>query len=70
MLRYGNTRRYWSITVEAVTDLPMTQPTGTNRRRVIPSTCIVHGGSRGYTNLVVRELDGTIELDPHATGAA
>ncbi|MGH3776746.1 MAG: hypothetical protein ACRDRR_13625 [Pseudonocardiaceae bacterium] len=53
-----------------MTDLPMTQPTGTNRRRVIPSTCIVHGGSRGYTNLVVRELDGTIELDPHATGAA
>lgn len=23
----------------------------------------------GYTNLVVRKLDGSIELDPHATGA-
>jgi hypothetical protein len=43
------------------------QPDG--RRRVIPVSCTVHGGAYGYTNLAMRELDGTIEFDPHVTGA-
>jgi hypothetical protein len=34
-------------------------------RRVIPATCAVHGGSARFTNLVIRKLDGEIELDPH-----
>lgn len=46
------------------------QPPGANgRRRVIHVSCTVHGGAYGHTNLVVRKLDGQIELDPHATGA-
>jgi hypothetical protein len=32
---------------------------------VIHVTCTVHGGARGFTNLVVTQHDGTIELDPH-----
>ena len=43
------------------------QPTGRSRR-AIHATCTVHGGSRGFVNLVIRKLDGTIELDPHVTG--
>ncbi|MGH3693867.1 MAG: hypothetical protein ACRDRX_07745 [Pseudonocardiaceae bacterium] len=38
-------------------------------RRVICVSCSTHGGSEGFTNLVMRQLDGEIELDPHATGA-
>jgi hypothetical protein len=30
---------------------------------------MTHGGAEGFTNLVMRRLDGVIELDPHATGA-
>jgi hypothetical protein len=37
-------------------------------RRVIHATCSTHGGSIGFTNLVVRKRGCTIELDPHATG--
>ncbi len=45
-------------------------PVANGRRRVIPVSCTVHGGAHGHTNLVVRKLDGgTIELDPHVTGA-
>lgn len=40
----------------------------TNARRVIHATCMQHGGARGFTNLVIRKLDGEIELDPHAVG--
>jgi NADH:ubiquinone oxidoreductase subunit B-like Fe-S oxidoreductase len=40
-----------------------------DRRKVIPVSCTVHGGAHGYTNLAVRRLDSTIELDPHVTGA-
>ncbi len=43
-------------------------PQPTRRRRVIHATCSVHGGARGFTNLVVTKRDGTIELDPHVTG--
>ena len=37
-------------------------------RRTIPATCTKHGGTPGFTNLVMRKLDGEIEFDPHATG--
>lgn len=37
-------------------------------RRVINVSCTQHGGSRGFTNLVIRKLDSEIELDPHVTG--
>jgi hypothetical protein len=46
---------------------PEFSPVSTNRR-VIHATCCVHGAARGFTNLVLRKLDGQIELDPHATG--
>ena len=39
------------------------------QRRVIPATCALHGGSAGYTNLMVNNSDGTIVLDPHLTGS-
>jgi hypothetical protein len=38
------------------------------RRRVIPATCALHRGPVGFTNLLVSKRDGTIVLDPHATG--
>lgn len=38
-------------------------------RKVIHATCSVHGGPTGFTNVVLRKVDGEIELDPHATGA-
>jgi hypothetical protein len=39
---------------------------GVGNRRVIDATCTqCRGVARGYTNLVVRKLDGQIELDPH-----
>lgn len=42
----------------------------TNRnRRVIHVSCSTHGGPARFTNLVLRKLDGEIELDPHSTGA-
>jgi hypothetical protein len=37
-------------------------------RRVIHATCTVHGGPRGFTNLVATKREGLIELDPHVTG--
>ncbi|MDQ3760785.1 MAG: hypothetical protein M3460_03555 [Actinomycetota bacterium] len=48
-------------------DAPAAQATG--NRRVIPTTCSLHGGCRGFTNLVVSQRGGDIVLDPHATGA-
>jgi hypothetical protein len=38
-------------------------------RKVIHATCTRHGGSRGFTNVVMSKIGGTITLDPHATGA-
>jgi hypothetical protein len=38
-------------------------------RKVIQATCVKHGGARGFTNLVLTQRGGEIELDPHATGA-
>lgn len=40
-----------------------------SKRRLIHVTCSVHRGPAGFANLVVRKLDGQIELDPHVTGA-
>lgn len=38
-------------------------------RKVIQATCTKHGGSRGFTNVVMTKVGGRITLDPHATGA-
>jgi hypothetical protein len=37
-------------------------------RRVIDVHCSVHGGPRGFTNLVLTKRGKIIELDPHVTG--
>lgn len=37
-------------------------------RRVIHATCTKHGGSRGFTNVVMRKRGDEIELDPPVTG--
>jgi nitrate/TMAO reductase-like tetraheme cytochrome c subunit len=50
------------------TDAAATKPTGSNRK-VIHATCAVHHGPAGFANVVVSKRDGTIELDPHVTGA-
>lgn len=47
----------------------MDGPDGSSNRRVIHVHCTTHGGPVGYTNLVIKKLDTTIELDPHVTGA-
>ena len=38
-------------------------------RRVVPATCTTHGGSKGFTNLVMCKRECQVELDAHATGA-
>lgn len=35
---------------------------------MIHVSCSTHGGPAGFANLVMRKREGTIELDPHATG--
>lgn len=35
------------------------------RRRVVHAHCTVHGGTPGFCSLVVRKINGGIELDPH-----
>jgi hypothetical protein len=42
---------------------------GSRRRVVIPATCQLHGGSRGFTNLLVTIRGEEIVLDPHAVGS-
>ncbi len=49
------------------TDVSATKPIG--NRRVIHATCTQHGGSRGFTTVVMTKVGGRITLDPHATGA-
>jgi hypothetical protein len=52
-----------------VIDEPDTPPHESRpNRRVIHASCSTHGGSTGFTNLVVTKRYGRIELDPHATG--
>ena len=46
-----------------------TEPGSDRRRVVIHAACTCPGVANGYANLVVRKLDGQIELDPHVTGA-
>jgi hypothetical protein len=42
---------------------------GRKNRRAIPAQCGVHGGPRGFTNVVVeRKENGDIIFDPHVTG--
>ncbi|MGH3522209.1 MAG: hypothetical protein ACRDU4_05125 [Mycobacterium sp.] len=52
------------------TDQPGTGPRGKRdpNRRVIMVHCTVHGGAKGFTNLVISKRDGQIVMDPHATG--
>jgi hypothetical protein len=50
------------------TDAPAPKP-ARNDRKVIHATCALHRGPAGFTNVVVSKRDGTIELDPHVTGA-
>jgi hypothetical protein len=38
-------------------------------RCVIPATCKLHGGARGFTNLAVSKCNGAIVFDPHVTGS-
>lgn len=38
-------------------------------RKAIPAQCGVHGGPRGFTNVVMeRKENGNIIFDPHVTG--
>lgn len=50
-------------------DLAEHSMSGDSNRRVIPTTCTKHGGTPGFTNLVVRKRAGEIELDPHVDGS-
>jgi hypothetical protein len=50
------------------TDAPATKPAHPNRK-VLHATCALHRGPADFANLVVSKRDGTIELDPHVTGA-
>ena len=50
------------------TDGPETKLAPYNRK-VIHATCALHRGPAGFANVVVSKRDGTIELDPHVTGA-
>jgi hypothetical protein len=43
--------------------------TSDRHRLVIHATCALHRGPAGFANVVVSKRDGTIELDPHVTGA-
>lgn len=47
-----------------MTDVPEIDRSGRNRR-VIHAHCTRHGGTPGFTNLVVSKRNGDIELDPH-----
>ncbi|MBV9013493.1 MAG: hypothetical protein JO272_15880 [Pseudonocardiales bacterium] len=46
-----------------------TAKAGRKNRRAIPAQCGVHGGPRGFTNVVVEHKEnGDIIFDPHVTG--
>ncbi|MGH4009194.1 MAG: hypothetical protein ACRDTH_13745 [Pseudonocardiaceae bacterium] len=40
-----------------------------NSRKVIHASCSLHGGPAVFANVVLRKVDGGIELDPHVTGS-
>jgi hypothetical protein len=48
-------------------DLPTQRPR--ERRAVLHASCSVHQGSVGFTNLVVSQRGGEIELNPHVDGS-
>lgn len=50
-------------------DVPEGPPSKNRNRRVIHTTCRVHGSCRGFTNLVMTKRDGEIELDVHVDGS-
>jgi hypothetical protein len=52
----------------SATDAPATKPTR-HHRKVVHATCALHRGPTGFADVVVSKRDGTIELDPHVTGA-
>lgn len=41
----------------------------TTSRKVIHASCSLHGGPAGFANVVLRKVNGEIELDPHVTGS-
>lgn len=45
-------------------DVPETDRPHSNRR-VVHVHCTVHGGTPGFVSLVIRKINGGIELDPH-----
>lgn len=49
-------------------DAPVTKRTR-HDRKLIHATCTLHRGPVGFANLVVSKRGGTIEFDPHVTGA-
>lgn len=46
----------------------MSAPRNESSRRAIAATCTQHGGTPGFTNLLVSKRGGDIEVDPHVTG--
>jgi hypothetical protein len=54
-----------------VPEVPLVDPSlsGSRRGVVIPATCQLHRGSRGFTNLLVTTRGREIVLDPHAVGS-
>ena len=55
--------------VSAPKQPPETEHRPRDNRKVIHATCVLHRGPAGFANVVVSKRDGTIELDPHVTGA-
>lgn len=45
------------------------QPTSDRRRVVVHAACTCHGVASGFTNVVVRKVDGRVEFDLHVTNA-
>jgi hypothetical protein len=48
-------------------DIPPQRPR--ERRKVIHASCSVHQSAMGFTNLVVSQRNGEIELNPHVDGS-
>jgi hypothetical protein len=57
------------LRVSATEQPPETDQRPRHNRKVIHATCALHRGPAGFANVVVSKRDGTIELDPHVTGA-
>jgi hypothetical protein len=57
------------LRVSAAEQPPETDRQPRSNRKAIHATCALHRGPAGFANVVVSKRDGTIELDPHVTGA-